>query len=319
MRFHALGDLMITLPYLASLKKNLPETSFALLTRKEFSAVPESLQLFAKVISFDDRRSGRIQLAKTLFRLPLLLAMRFDVVIDLQNNFSSRVLRKLLVPRAWSEFDRSSRKSAAERTRLCIAALALGDVKIEANLIQKETSRIQSLMKDKFGSGKFVILNPGGAFSSRNWPLEEYTVFAQRWNAKFPDDRFVIIGLNSMKVKASSLKKVLGDKLIDLCGLTNQAEAFGLIRHAKLMLTEDGGLMHMAWVQGVPTLALFGSSPSYWSAPQGGWSVCLNSSDLPCGDCLLEVCKFNDNRCLTRYSGEMVFEKSLHLLSTVHR
>lgn len=309
---------MITLPYLASLKKKLPDTSFVLLTREEFSTAPESLQLFAKVISFDDRRSGKIQFIKTLFRLPSLWAMRFDVVIDLQNNFSSRVLRRLLSPQAWSEFDKSSKVSAAERTRSSIEVLGLGNVKIETNLIQKETSRIQFLMQGKFESGKFVILNPCGAFSSRNWPLEEYTALAQRWSAKFPDDRFVMLGLNSMKEKASSLKRALGEKLIDLCGKTNQAEAFGLIRHAKIMLTEDGGLMHMAWVQGVPTLALFGSSPSYWSAPQSKWSICLNSSDLPCGDCLLEVCKFNDNRCLTRYSAEMIFEKSLELLSTVH-
>lgn len=320
LRFHALGDIMITLPYLASLKKNLPGTSFTLLTREEFAEVPQSLQMFANVISFDDRRSGKIQLLKALLKLPSLWLMRFDVVIDLQNNLTSRAIRRFLMPKAWTEFDKSSRVSAADRTQSCIAALALADVKIEANLAQQNRERFQSLIEsNKLETGKFVILNPCGAFSSRNWPLERYAEFGQLWAARFPNDRFLILGLPSMKKRVSFLREKLGEKLVDLCGMTNQAQAFGLIRMAKLMLTEDGGLMHMAWVQGVPTLALFGSSPSYWSAPQGAWSLCLNSADLECGDCLLAVCKFQDNRCLTRYSAEMIFEKSLHLLSTLQR
>ena len=60
--------------------------------------------------------------------------------------------------------------------------------------------------------------------------------------------------------------------------------------------------MHMAWTQGTPTLALFSDSRRDWSAPQGSWSDCLRFlPDLPCGPCGLPVCKFGDNRCLTRY------------------
>jgi heptosyltransferase-2 len=86
-----------------------------------------------------------------------------------------------------------------------------------------------------------------------------------------------------------------------------------------LMLTEDSGLMHMAWVQGVPTVALFGSSPSYWSAPMGIWSRCLNSSDLPCGDCFLNECKFGDVHCLTRFTPQQVVEEAESLLNSIKK
>jgi heptosyltransferase-2 len=68
--------------------------------------------------------------------------------------------------------------------------------------------------------------------------------------------------------------------------------------------------MHMAWTQGTPTLALFSDSRRDWSAPQGSWSDCLDSSDLPCGPCGLEICKFGDNRCLTRHSAAQVHERA---------
>jgi heptosyltransferase-2 len=115
--------------------------------------------------------------------------------------------------------------------------------------------------------------------------------------------------------KANALKEKASDSVIQLINNTNPAEAFALVNRSSFLLTEDSGLMHMAWVQGVPTLALFGSSRSDWSGPQGIWSLCLHSGDLPCGACMLANCKFGDNRCLTRYTPEFVFEKSQQLIS----
>ncbi|MEQ8424449.1 MAG: glycosyltransferase family 9 protein, partial [Cyclobacteriaceae bacterium] len=97
-------------------------------------------------------------------------------------------------------------------------------------------------------------------------------------------------------------------------GKTTQLEAFLILRTASFVLSEDSGLMHMSWTQGIPTLALFGSSRKDWSAPLGEFSECLDSSDLECGPCMMEKCKFNDNRCLERYSPEFVLAKAQKLL-----
>jgi heptosyltransferase-2 len=118
-----------------------------------------------------------------------------------------------------------------------------------------------------------------------------------------------------MSHKAGLFRSHLKERFIDLTGKTTPFEAFSLVGKAKLMLTEDSGLMHMAWVQGVPTIALFGSSPDYWSAPLGEWSQCLSSSDLPCGNCFSETCQFGDVHCLTRYTPEFVVEAACSLLS----
>ena len=96
-------------------------------------------------------------------------------------------------------------------------------------------------------------------------------------------------------------------------------EAFAIINKSYFVLTEDSGLMHMSWVSGIPTLALFGSSRRDWSAPQGEHSLCLNSSDLECGNCLLAICKYGDIHCLTRYTPEFVFDRSISLLKRIGR
>jgi len=70
----------------------------------------------------------------------------------------------------------------------------------------------------------------------------------------------------------------------------------------------------MAWVSGIPTLAMFGSTRSDLSTPLGKHTLLLHSSDLECGNCLLAICKYGDTRCLTRYTPEFVFEKALTLV-----
>jgi len=80
------------------------------------------------------------------------------------------------------------------------------------------------------------------------------------------------------------------------------------------VLSEDSGLMHMAWVSGTPVVALFGSTRSDWSRPLGPRSVFLDSSDLSCGACMQATCRRGDVFCLSRRSPEEVFARAVSLL-----
>ena len=106
-RLQAMGDLVITLPYLQQLKRMLPASSrLDLLTREEVEAIPKNIQLFDHVYSIGGGRNVKKQFLYTGWLLPGLLLHRYDVVIDLQNNIVSRFVRKSLRPKAWSLFDR---------------------------------------------------------------------------------------------------------------------------------------------------------------------------------------------------------------------
>ncbi|HTI07193.1 MAG TPA: glycosyltransferase family 9 protein, partial [Puia sp.] len=91
-------------------------------------------------------------------------------------------------------------------------------------------------------------------------------------------------------------------------------EAFAVLQKTSLVLSEDSGLMHMAWTSGIPTMVLFGSTSSYWSRPLGDHSHFLDSSDLACGNCMQAVCSFGDVHCLTRYTPEFVLQQALPLV-----
>jgi ADP-heptose:LPS heptosyltransferase len=316
-RYQATGDMVITLPYLNAFRKKFPHMAMHLITTREVSTIPLSLRLFDKVIAVDGKRNAKLQCLFTLFRLPWLLLQRYDVVMDLQHNRISQVIRHVLRPEAWCAFDRFSARSAGERTRRAIESVGLGTVDMDCTFEQViDEQRITDALYRRGWKGRpMIVLNPAGAFDTRHWPLPYYVSLASHLKHSYPDVQFVITGLTDKLARATDyLKAALQDDLVDVTGQLDAAEAFALLRRTKLMISEDSGLMHMAWVQGIPTLAIFGSSRSDWSAPGGTWSVCLNSSDLPCGNCLLEKCIHGDNRCLTRQKPDIVHNHAVTLL-----
>jgi lipopolysaccharide heptosyltransferase II len=317
-RLQAMGDLVITLPYLQYLRNVLPANcQLDLLTREEVEAIPRNIHLFDRVYSIGGGRDLKKQLIHSFWLLPRLIARKYDVVIDLQNNIISRMVTKSIRPKAWSLFDRISPVAAGDRTRLTIEAVGLG--KIVANHdfhLKNESEGRDLLVENGWDTGKaLVILNPAGAFVTRNWPIDNYIQFVKLWLEDFPKTQFLVLGTDLIKAKTLHLKNELGESLINLVNKTSPVLAFAIIQLATLVLSEDSGLMHMAWVSGIPTMVLFGSTRSDWARPLGVHTRFLDSSDLACGNCMQENCKYGDTRCLTRYTAQLIFERTVSLIN----
>lgn len=318
-RLQALGDTMITLPYLLGVRRSYPDAELHLLTREEVAAVPRAMAQFDRVVAFGGGRSRVRTWLSALCHMPALLARRYDVVLDLQNSRISNFVRRAIRPEAWAAFDRFSPRPAGERTRRTIAAALGADTGMDTAIeLRGGGLDIHALLlRHGWKAGfELLVLNPAGFSPARAWPTASYIEFARLWIERHPRSQVVLLLMPSKRAKATEIAAALGEHCVDLTGRANQLEAFAIVGRARLLLSEDSGLMHMAWTQGTPTLALFSDSRRDWSAPQGNWSDCLDSSDLPCGPCGLEVCKFGDNRCLTRYSAAQVLERAEKLART---
>lgn len=317
-RFHAFGDVVITLPYLQALQNALPQVEIHFLTREENSDILRHAAMCAKVYALEDKRNAKLLFAKTIGLFPTLLRERYDIVLDLQRNTVSRMVRRFLLPKSYSEFDRFSLQSAGERVRQTIDALHLTTI---SNFLPNIELHDAILTVGQWASRgysekiRYIILNPAGSSATKNWPIENYERFASLWNTSIDSQaRFLIIGTERILQKAMYLKERLGSNVINLAGVTTATEAMILLKKAQFVLSEDSGLMHMAWISRIPLVALFGSTPSVWATPLGNTSICLDSSDLECGNCDQAQCKFGDVHCLTRYTPEFVLEKALQLL-----
>ena len=209
------------------------------------------MTLFVKVFTIGGERDPKRQWFHAFRILPQFMRHQYDIVIDLQRNPLSRMIRRALHPKSYCEFDRFSLHTAGERTkntidRLGFAQLPMALPKFE---LRDNTLGLDKLFSAKYSSPKkLIVLNPAGNFATKNWPLEYYVQFAQTWvDAIDRNVQFAVIGVDSLRAKAEYLKNRLGDNFISLVGVTTQAEAFNILQKADLVLSEDSGLMHMAW------------------------------------------------------------------------
>ena len=116
-RLQAMGDVVITLPYLTALRRKLPKTEVDLLTREETAEIPRSLQTFSRVFAIGGGRHFKKQCLSTLGLLPRLVARRYDVVIDLQNNEISRFVVAATRPRGVASTEEARSRPESVRAR----------------------------------------------------------------------------------------------------------------------------------------------------------------------------------------------------------
>ena len=323
-RLHSVGDVALTFPYCSSLKKMFPDCNIDYLAREDISVLPASLNIFRQVfyINLEPLESRNIfnklrKFYRTFKLASALKKIKYDVVIDLQNNRISRTIRKRINPVYFSEFDRFSAQPASVRTENTFKNAGLNiaplyKMELNARLLSKAKDILIYNGWDR--SKQIFVLNPAGLWKTRNWQIENYVRLTSLISYNYKAC-FIMLGDKRMLEKANYITSYLTRDLINLVDKTTLAEAFAIMQFATAAVSEDSGLMHMAWVSGIPTLTLLGSTRADWTTPAAPHTFTLNSSDLDCGNCMSPKCKYNDVHCLTRYSPEFVYDCLKKLLS----
>jgi len=329
-RFHAIGDVVSTLPACLGLRNLQPATRIDYLTG-EFSAdLPEVSGIFNNVYSLrfynkNTETSGTIRkhFLKIKTKLGAIKLARklkknyYDVIIDLQHNRNSGLIISIIKPEYYSQFDRYSPISHSKRVIETFERAGFSkiiedfNIKINDDFVQQARKKLisEGWVADK----PLIALNPAGLWATRNWNLENYVSFARLLSIK-KDVRFIIIGDNRISGKADYLKQSLGKDVINLSGKTSLGEAYAMLKLCSLVISEDSALAHMSWSLEIPTIIMLGSTRSDWTCHNNDHILCLNSSDLECGNCMEAVCKYGDVRCLERYAPQFIFEMAQDLL-----
>jgi ADP-heptose:LPS heptosyltransferase len=316
-RFHAIGDTAITFPVLGALRRRLPGSRLEVVTDVRSASLFEAHRDVEAVHALDMRR-GKLPKAQGLLRLAIALWRGpRPVVLNLQRDRWSLILGRLLAPRAWAGFDRFAPRTALTRYLDAVEGLGLGrldpvlEPRLRPGLVSQASERLRAAGLDP--ARPLVCLNPAGGWETKQWPIERYVELGRRLH---DEAACQLMALSAAPVprRFRELKAGLGRRLVDLTGTTTLGLTLALLTQVWLMVTDDSGLMHLAWVQGVPTLALFGASRSTWSRPEGPGSTGFYSEDLSCGACMQPVCAQGDLRCLGRVPVDEVTAAALRLM-----
>jgi ADP-heptose:LPS heptosyltransferase len=110
-----------------------------------------------------------------------------------------------------------------------------------------------------------TILHPGAKSPSRRWPVERFATVARRLRAD--GHRVLITG--------SAAERDLAVRVATGAGLDERAvprtglgELAALVARARLVISGDTGIAHLASAYGTPSVVMFGPmSPARWGPP----------------------------------------------------
>ena len=152
----------------------------------------------------------------------------------------------------------------------------------------------------------------------KHWPALKFAQVANKLIDEFKA-KVVILGDESECKIAEVMMHAMRNKPIDLTDKTGLEILPGIIKNCNLLITNDGGPMHMAVALGVKTVSVFGpvSEAVYGPYPLSSDHVVLKW-DMDCRPCYknfrLPVCD-KDKECLKQVSVDAVFDAAERLLS----
>jgi len=94
----------------------------------------------------------------------------------------------------------------------------------------------------------------------KNWPVAHWISFLKRCKTTFPALHFVLLGDISETALGEEVLRADTGNVQSLIGKTTITQAAEVIGKSSLFVGLDGGLMHIAAAQGIPTFTLWGPS-----------------------------------------------------------
>ncbi|MEE2684361.1 MAG: lipopolysaccharide heptosyltransferase II [Pseudomonadota bacterium] len=178
------------------------------------------------------------------------------------------------------------------------------------NPILRVDSEKQKLVLQRLGlvdQKKVVILAPGAEYGlAKRWPIEYFKELAERLD----------IDGYKVWVMGSEKEKYLGDtilqankkgNIINLCGKTSLSEVIDLLNYAKIVVTNDSGLMHVASAVNTHIIAIYGSSSPSFTPPLTKKKTILYL-DIECSPCFKRECYLRHFKCMKNINVSQVYE-----------
>jgi len=176
--------------------------------------------------------------------------------------------------------------------------------------------------------GKQIIvfhLWPSGVSSYlREWPEDRWITLAKHFAALSGEGEtlFVITGAASDQVRSEPFAQKLRDTGLEaevFVGRDGFASLCQVLLHAKLVVSVNTGVMHLAAVLGAPTISLNGPTNNGRWGPVGPHAIGVQPSGEGCGYLHLGFESNNGSTdCMERITVDMVLAAADNLLGTHH-
>lgn len=313
-RLSSIGDIVLTSPVVRCLKQQVEGAVVHFVTKTEYAPLLKANPYIDKLHLLEEKLDGL---------LDELEAENFDYIIDLHQNLrSNRIKRRLQLP-------------AFTVKKLNLRKWLLVNWKInrmpDQHIVDRylETLSVFDVVND--GRGLDYFIPAGESFDLKNLPAtfqDGYLAFVLAGTyvtKRLPPEKsaeicrritcpVVLLGGKQEAETGEEIAARCGPRVLNLAGKTTLNESASLVKEARLVLTNDTGMMHMAaafqkkilsfWGNTVPE---FGMTP-YQPDPASQIMQVENLGCRPCSKLGFERCPKKHFRCMNDINPDVVVE-----------
>lgn len=322
-RFSSIGDIVLTTPVIRCLKKQLPGVEVHYLTKASYKAVLEANPYIDKLHFLQDDLQAVI---------PQLQAEDFAYVIDLHHNLRTMRVKKALGRQSFSFNKLNIQKFILTTIKL--------NVMPDVHIVDRYINTLQSLGVKNDGRGLdyfipekdkvkesdipaghlagYIGVVIGAAHNTKKLPLHKLKELCAAI-----DHPIILLGGKEDREIGEQIASVDPSKIYNSCGKFNINESADLVRRAKLIITHDTGLMHIASAFKKPIISIWGNTvPSFGMYPYFGALPADTPKDKlpydimevkplycrPCSKIGYNKCPLGHFKCMEKISMQEVVE-----------
>jgi ADP-heptose:LPS heptosyltransferase len=276
-RFSSIGDIVLTTPVIRCLKKQVVTAEIHYCTKKSFLPILKANPYVDKIHCLDNDLDTLIETLK---------AEDFDYIIDLHHNLRTLKVKRALKKQSFSFDKLNIKKWLLTNFRIN----KLPNVHIVDRYL--DTLKTFNIKNDGAGLDYFIPnedqLKPediptshqagyvglviGAALATKRLPYHKLETICKQTTHPL-----ILLGGPEDAETAKKLAAIDPIKIYNACGLFNLNESAGLVKQAKLILTHDTGLMHIAAAFKRPIISIWGNTvPEFGMAPYYGENFANN-------------------------------------------
>jgi heptosyltransferase-2 len=306
-----IGDVILSLPGLDYLKAIFPQAKITVMAGPQLEEIFINSSAIDNFIAYDKRLGlkEKVKLFNSLSR------QAFDLVVDLRNSFFGALL-----PAKYrtSPFLRIPDETRHMRDRhLARIRYALGKQKEPLEAIKSnfflvkadDRQRLSALLpQNSINEQDTLIVIAAGAKSHiKRWPRQKFAELSKMLVSGL-GAKVVLVGDRNDTAINEYIALQAGGAVIDLGAKTTIETLAILLRKARLLISNDSAVLHLASYINTPVVALFGPTNEIKYGP---WpeKCAVVKKDIFCRPCEKAQCRFGSLACMNLIRVEDVFRQ----------
>jgi heptosyltransferase-2 len=297
-----LGDVVLTTPLIAELRRRVSPRSLTVLTTPQAKPLLEHHPAVDRVLVDAKRGDGRgvpglVRTARQLRH------ERFTLAVAPHKSLRTALLLALAgIPQrvgfrqspGWFFYHRTARRDQhrheVERILCLMRVFAIEPDQCERTLrvAYGEAARAEAhRLLTAAGVGEeepvFVVC-PGSVWPTKRWTIEGYAGVVRHLEARY--GRVVLCGGPDDGPVAQAVHELSGGRAVNCVGQAGLQTFMALVDRAQVVISNDSAPMHIAVACGVPVVAIFcATTPSLGYGPYSKRAVVVEQKELFCRPC----------------------------------